>query len=289
MKPYIDECVEGRKAATTPAEEKQWKDALVAPFGKLAQKSDNYSVFTIVKNEDAYDRIIKRTHLFQRATIIGDENDGDKDENGFVDVSDRPLLMQCKNNNVLEKKPLLAAAAILSLGRVAHARHWYFNVKRLNPSARLLYAHTDSWIYTVVGPLVRNNDAYDFSNYPRDHAGFDDSKRKIPGYVKDETKARLIKEVVVLGRNQYSILMADDATKVALAGVSASAAVNHEHLYAALFESKTIDVSWDSIVKADHRARVERIVRTVLTGTDASRFVLDGGIETVPYGHYRAQ
>ena len=49
---------------------------------------------------------------------------------------------------------------------------------------------------------LRNH--FDFSNYPKDHPLFDVSKKKIPGYFKDELSGEEMLEFVALRSKMYS-------------------------------------------------------------------------------------
>jgi hypothetical protein len=283
MRSYIDNCVAERQSAKTPFESDLSKMSMNAPSGRCGQRSDLYRDFVIARTEAQFLRAVALP-LFQNAHCF-DDNDITE---GEIDISDQPLLVESAKAVPKFDKPYLVAATILALGRVAHAHHWYNNIKRLNPSAKLIYVHTDSWIYSVEGKLIRAPSMYDFSNYPSDHPLYDATTKRVPGLVKDETSGRDIAEVVVVGRNQYSILMADGSPlKVALAGVPSEAVdAKHTDLKAAVMQSTPFNVSWTQTVRRDHAAYQETITRTVLTGTDTSRHLQKDGLTCLPYGHY---
>lgn len=73
----------------------------------------------------------------------------------------------------------------------------------------LVMTDTDSFVLKTTNldresVLDRLSPIMDFSNYPVDHARFDESKKAVPGFFKDENKGAAMREIVALKSKCYA-------------------------------------------------------------------------------------
>ncbi|WP_375670021.1 hypothetical protein, partial [Bartonella sp. CL29QHWL] len=76
----------------------------------------------------------------------------------------------------------------------------------------LLYLDTDSFVLNLTTndlnkDLNELKDYFDFSNYPRDHPLYDTTKKKVPGYFKDELAGEEMTEFIALRSKMYAYKM----------------------------------------------------------------------------------
>merc|ERR1711895_236149 len=95
------------------------------------------------------------------------------------------------------------------------------------PNAQLLFSDTDSFCYYIEADRdiykdIKVNQWYDFSNYVEIHTNFDDSKKLIPGYFKDEFGGRFLLEFIGLRAKMYSILPLEGDKKATAKGINAN-------------------------------------------------------------------
>ena len=116
----------------------------------------------------------------------------------------------------------------------------FYNVlkKNYNENVSLIYMDTDSFFLEFKNMDVFNElsksplkEHMDLSNFPQDHNLFSNEHKGKLGYLKSETAATPIKEIIALSPKCYSILLDDKTVKSAAKGVPMTEKKNflHEH------------------------------------------------------------
>ncbi|WP_375702764.1 hypothetical protein, partial [Bartonella sp. CL43QHWL] len=111
-------------------------------------------------------------------------------------------------------KPIYIGAAVLELSKLLMYEFYYevlqpyFGEKNIE----LLYLDTDSFVLNLTTndlnkDLNELKDYFDFSNYPRDHPLYDTTKKKVPGYFKDELAGEEMTEFIALRSKMYAYKM----------------------------------------------------------------------------------
>ena len=88
----------------------------------------------------------------------------------------------------------------------------YNYVKKEYPGewSKLLFTDTDSLVYRIrtddlFRDMLKDQDKFDFSGYPKDHPCFSNANKKVIGKMKDELNGSLMKEFVGLRAKMYSL------------------------------------------------------------------------------------
>ena len=107
-------------------------------------------------------------------------------------------------------KPIFVGFSVLDISKLQMYQFHYGYVKQFyGDRAALLYSDTDSLSYHIktadVYEDMKLNSAYfDFSNYDRNHTLFDESKKQVIGYFKDEMGGKVIHRFTALAPKLYA-------------------------------------------------------------------------------------
>ena len=109
-------------------------------------------------------------------------------------------------------KPLIVGAAILDIAK-KFMFEFHYRVMKQYFSCDLIYSDTDSLTYIIctedlykdINEKPGLKEHFDFSNYPKSSALFDETNKKTVLKFKDELSGSIIREVVALKAKMYSI------------------------------------------------------------------------------------
>ena len=185
---------------------------------------------------------------------------------------------------------------------------WYNHiVAKYGTKAELIYTDTDSLLFRVetediYQDMLDNKERYDFSEYPKDHPCFDPSNAKIPGLFKDESNGRPIREVVAVSSKMYSLTrgllpcdiksgkpgVKENVRKAkGVSSIIVSKDLSHDMYKTSILESKEYYGTQVMIRSKNHKIALYEQTKTTITPIDTKRFVLQNGIDTLAYGHYK--
>ena len=122
-------------------------------------------------------------------------------------------------------KPRFIASAILALSKILmYDFHYNYMMKNFEGS-KLLFTDTDSFCYSIpdvedVYAKMKDNEWFDFSNLPREHANYDEENKRVPGKFKDERPNDSILEFAGLRAKIYLILTKNGDSGKTAKGVS---------------------------------------------------------------------
>jgi len=188
------------------------KDLLMnnACFGKTMENVRDRKNIELVSNGCKFLKLIAKPHL-----------------ETFKILNENTVLVDRLKTSALLDKPIYAGFCILELSKVViHDFHYNVIVDKYGDKARLLFTDTDSLCYCIetddvyadMKPL--RDKVFDFSKYPVTHPLYSVKNKKVPGFMKDESKSVLIKSFVALRSKMYSILRADSkSSKMTAKGV----------------------------------------------------------------------
>ena len=187
-------------------------------------------------------------------------------------------------------------------------------MKKRFPDIKLCFTDTDSLFYRIntkdlYRDLASIKEHLDLSNYPKDHPLYDATNATTPGYFKDETEGIPILQFCGLRAKCYSILLESDDDilaslgvlskkhdnknfmehKLATAGLRSTthAELTHERFLNTLVDNNYFNIKQNVIRSKAHNLLTIEQERVGLSAFDAKRYILDDGIHTLPYGHYR--
>lgn len=153
--------------------------------------------------------------------------------------------------------------------------------------------------------LEKIKDELDLSTYPTTHFLYNNSRRMVPGYFKDETAGIPIKDFCGLRAKCYSMKLESDKIKLAsygmkkkinfneqklaTAGVKKSAhrELYHQRFIDILHANTTYEIKQRTIKSIRHTLYTIESTRIGLSALDIKRYIVNDGISTLPYGHYQ--
>ena len=221
-------------------------------------------------------------------------------------------LVQTLKKNVFLSKPIACGFVILENAKCIMGDFWYNVLKpKYNNAIKLVLSDTDSFIYAVY-----TNDGYADLHSLRHHmdlAGYSDSgplarfkdtsNKKVPGKFSDEKPTEIIREVIALKPKMYSLLTQPlECSKdhecsnscltrhsVTAKGISRAAQrkISHQDYKNVLKKSEVTSCVNRSIRSFNRQLFSIEVKKQALSSFDDKKFILENGISTLSYGHYR--
>ena len=180
LKPYIELNTNLRRQATCKFDEDQAKLMNNSYFGKTCEDVRKYTEVKICVNKEEIEKLSKKENC-----------------DGWRIYNENLAAVVMKRNVVTLNKPRYIGTAVLGMSKEIMYDFHYNYIKKDYPNAELLFTDTDSFCYKIEADRdiykdIKGNQWYDFSNYDENHTNFDDSKKLIPGYFKDEFGGRFL-------------------------------------------------------------------------------------------------
>ena len=223
----------------------------------------------IARDDDKVKKLVARPQYNQH--VIYDEN---------------MAAIQLNKTVVQLNKPRYIGMTILDISKLIMYQYHYEYLMPRYPDTKLLFTDTDSFCYwipsetNVYDDMRGNHDWFDFSNYPIDHANFDDSNNLIPGKMKDEMGGDLILEFVGLRSKMYSILNYDGANKKTAKGVISEVKnhqITHEDFKISLFEKKQFMHVGAKILQDRHKLFTADVNKVTLSPYNDKKWITREG------------
>ena len=135
-------------------------------------------------------------------------------------------------------------------------------------------------------------DRFDTSDYPPNHpSGIPTGcNKKVLGMFKDEVTGRYIEEFVGLRAKLYSFKMFEGEESKKCKGVKKSVvkkSITHEDYKNCLFTGKEQLRKMNVIRSYKHDIYTTEVNKVALSSNDDKRYILEGGVHTLAWGHYR--
>lgn len=293
MKPYIDFNTDKRKQAKTDFEKDLFKLMNNSPFGKTMENVRSRVSMSFVTTNAAWnDKAVKLDRTVERkiASPLYD---------GHIIYNDDLVAIKQKQKQLVLNKPIYAGMCILDLSKLLMYRFHYDVIrKQYGHRAKLLFTDTDSLCYRIetsnfYQDMKDNKELYDLSGYDHKSPYYDATNKKVVGKFKDECDGKSPKEFVGLRPKMYSLLVGDEAKKTAK-GVKTAYMKNklsHSDYSRCLKSTKRSDqqqlASFNNIRSTKHVVQSIEIQKVGLCCYDNKRYLLDDGITSYAYGHYK--
>ena len=300
VKPYIDFNSMKRQQAKSNFEKDFFKFANNSIYGKFIESLRNRTNVEVVKDEKRARKLTSKPQFI-----------------GFQILDEDITVVQTKKRTLTLNKPIACGFSVLENAKNIMGSFWYDVLKpKYGDKIRLLLSDTDSFIYGVY-----TEDAYqdlfnikhlmDLSGYNQSTAlgkFADQSNKKIPGKFSDEKPTEIISEVISLKPKMYSILTEKLICKtggtesghkclanckrggsITAKGISKTAqkGISHEDYRMVLDSKATTMATIKTIRSLNHKLFSISIRKRGLSCFDDKKHILEDGVRTLSYGHYK--
>ena len=282
MKPYIDMNTELRTKAKNNFEKDHYKLMNNSVFGKTMENIRNRVNVKLVNNEEKARKVIAKPNY--RSCKIFSEN---------------LISVHMKKTSLIMNKPVYLGACILDLSKtIMYDFHYKYIKPMYKDKAKLLFTDTDSLMYEIETEDFYKDisgdvkDRFDTSDYPDNHpSGIPTGiNKKVLGKFKDETMGKSIKEFVGLRAKLYSYKMDEGEESKKCKGIKkrvVEKSITHEDYKTCLLTGKEQLRKQNIIRSYDHEVYTEEVNKVALSAEDDKRYILDDGIHTLAWGHYK--
>ena len=282
MKPYIDMNTNLRANAKNNFEKDFFKLMNNAVFGKTMENIRNRKDVKLVNNEERARKLIAKPN-FSSCKIF----------------SENLISVHMKKTSLVMKKPVYLGACILDLSKtIMYDFHFNYIKPMYGDKATLLITDTDSLMYLIetedfykdVSGDVK--DKFDTSDYPENHpSGIPTGiNKKVLGMFKDEAGGKIIKEFVELRAKLYSYKMDEGEETKKCKGVKKQVvekSITHEDYKTCILTGKEQLRKMNILRSYDHEVYTEKVNKVALSAEDDKRYILEDGIHTLAWGHYK--
>ena len=193
-------------------------------------------------------------------------------------------------------RPSYLGMCILDLSKtLMYDFHYNYIKNKYRNKSKLLFTDTDSLCYEIEANDVYkdffiNKDKFDFSDYDKNSKYFDNSNKKLIGKFKDEVNNSTITEFIGLRSKMYSYIKDDDNENKTAKGIKKNIIknnINHNNYKETLFNKQQLHHKMKSIRSDKHHINSYEINKVSLSCFDDKRYLLDNGINSLAYGHYK--
>ena len=152
----------------------------------------------------------------------------------------------------------------------------------------LLYTDTDSFIYEIIGEdfyeiMYKHKELFDLSNQPKDSKYFCNDNKKVPVKMKDEYAGIPVYEYIGIERKMYSIRNVYNHEKSVFKWHNSD--IKYDEFKDTHSNKKVIRHNMRGIQSKHQEIYTYESNKTSLSDFEDKRYILDDGINTLPYGH----
>lgn len=213
-------------------------------------------------------------------------------------VFDEDLVaIELDRTHVLMNKPIAIGMAVLDLSKLLMYNFYYNDIKPLyRENATMLYTDTDSFILEINTDCVytdmKNNiEKYDTSDYAKvNRFNMPLMNKKVPGLFKDELNGDILTEFVGLRSKMYCVKSEGVEIMKKAKGVKKyilKKTITFDDYINCLKENGVVMRQQNSIRSIKHNVFSVKQTKIALSSLDNKRYILEGNIETLPWGHYK--
>lgn len=288
LKGYIDFNTEKRKIAKNDFEKDFYKLLNNAMFGKTIENIRKRKNLELVCNDKRLNRLISKPTFSNR--IIYNEN---------------LCAVELEKESVYFNKPIYIGFSVLELSKVLMYKfHYDIMTPFYEKNIQLLYGDTDSFFYEIHTDDFYNDinkpqlkQYFDMSDYPKNHANFSETNKKVLGCFKDECCGIPLIEYIGLRPKLYTYHTVDDEYLSKVKHLSLRKAkgitkpviknkITFSDYKTCLFNDIKMRKDITIFRSKKHVVQTLTINKLALSANDNKRVVCSDGVNTLPYGHY---
>ena len=283
LEPYIEKNTNLRTKAKNNFEKDFYKLMNNSVFGKTMENIRKRVDVKLVNTQEKLRKLVAKPNLKGPPKIFSED---------FVTV-------QMKRTSLKMDKPVYLGMCILDLSKtIMYEFHYDYIKRKYGDKAKLLFTDTDSLMYEIETEDFYKDisgdvkDRFDTSDYPENHpSGIPTGiNKKVLGMFKDEAGGIIIIEFVGLRAKLYSFLKEDGKGSNKCKGVKKQVVENsitHEDYKTCLTTGKEQYRKQNIIRSYNHDVYTEEVNKIALSATDDKRYILDDGMCTLSWGHYK--
>ena len=283
MKPYIEMNTNLRTEARNNFEKDFFKLMNNSVFGKTMENIRNRVNVKLVNTKERLKKLVAKPNLRSPPKIF----------------SENLVSVHLKKTSLLMNKPVYLGMCILDLSKtIMYDFHFNYIKSKYGDKAKLLFTDTDSLMYEIQTEDFYKDisgdvkDRFDTSDYPENHpSGIPTGiNKKVLGMFKDETAGKIIKEFVGLRAKLYSYKMDEGGESKKCKGIKkrvVESSISHEDYKTCLLTGKEQLRKQNILRSYEHEVYTEEINKVALSALDDKRYILDDGVHTLAWGHYK--
>ncbi|KAE9522580.1 hypothetical protein AGLY_017002 [Aphis glycines] len=247
MSSYIEFCTKMRTEAKNEFEKEFWKLLINSVFGKCMENVRTRTSIKLVSSGKKANKLMAKTN-FKDRTIY----------------SKNLMAIHQHKETIKFDKAIYVGSAILDVSKT----FIFLDI----------YIQTKNFFDDLKNDLLPY---FDTSNYPKDHYCFSEIHKSQPGFFKDELKSIILKEFVSLRPKLYAYKTIDDTVEKKAKEIL-NAFINHRSV-----EKKQSHRNMNFIQSNKHVVHSKTMNKLVLSANDDKRYIMNDGINTLAYGHYK--
>ena len=278
MKNFIDFNINKRKESKNEFEKGFFKIMCNATYGRTLMNLRKRQNISLINDATKLNDLVKKPNFI--SSKIFNEN--------LVAV-----------HNIKQKlymnQPIYVGFSILDLSKYhMYNFHYGFVKNKYGSDAKLLFTDTDSLCYEITTDdfyrdMFDNKEQFDLSDMKLEQFKNSENK-KVVGKFKDETQGIPICEFIGLRSKMYSIKLDDDSEKKTAKGIVRNVIkkhLKHENYKQILDSGGRMNSSMKMIRSFDHDIYTVNVIKVSLSAYDDKRYILDDGVTSHAYGHFR--
>lgn len=265
-----------------------WKLLINSVFGKCMENVRARISLKLVSSTRKASKLMMKTN-FKDRTIY----------------SENHMAIHQHKETIKFDKAIYVGFAILDVSKT-FMYDFHYNVMKNKYGNKInsLYSDTDSMVYAIRTHNFINDIRYDLSpffdtsNYSIDHYCFSEIYKNQPGYFKDEMGGKILKEFVSLRPKLYAYRTVDDIEVKKAKGVKKYVIEKHmqfrhyKEILNAYINHKNVDDkqtcrNMNFIQSNKHIVHSKTMNKLVLSANNDKRYIMNDGIKTLAYGHYK--
>ena len=279
LKPYIKLNTDLRKQATNDFEKDLFKLLNNSVFGKSIEDKRKHLNIKMALNQNQVSKWVQKPN-FEHFQIL----------------NENVAIIKMLKAHVKLDKPIAIGFTVLEYSKhYMYSLHYKLFKDYYKNNIQLIYTDTDSLIYEIQTDKyyddLKNYFApiMDFSNFDKSHPLFSEKNKKLIGYLKSEYGEKNMNEFVGLKSKLYSILYDEISNKKTAKGLQKTILnkhINHQLYRDVILDNKLFSSSMNRIQSKEHRLQTIELTKLIFQPFDDKRYILEDGINTVPFGHY---
>ena len=282
LKTYINFNTEKRKHAANDFEKDFYKLMNNSVFGKTMENLRKRVNVKLVNDKTKLSKLIASPSL------------------DYVRILSEDLAaVNLKKTKLYLNRPIYVGFSILDLSKVLMYQLYYEHMKaKYGCNAKLLFTDTDSLCYEIktddiYQDMLQDINLFDTSEYGQSHSLYSLANKKVLGKMKDGTHGIPIQEFVGLRPKMYSILYTESdklVEKKTAKGIKKSVTkrkIRHASYKECLFEKRQTMASMNQIRSERLEIYSTKLKKIGLSPYDDKRYILNDGMSTLAYGHYK--